>query len=496
MPRKRKKNNKIIGFLSIIFSIIVLIIFIYFLKILTPNIKNNISSTLTWNSKNQISQQTTKKTTYYIGKTIKYLEWKVKYEPKIWYFFYELIDTNWNIFWLRSKNYSLWDYQWQTIGIKGKVVSFYKDIPIIEVQELKSFLNENSTWANQKQTKNIYYFNRLWLIIDFWENTWYAAKLSGDEIKIYKNKIIFTSGSTNSWENNRLTSSTLLLTISPFYCQPGSNIYDCKTIYNQFVQLKFENFTSSNGIKYFKIPEVNQWFATNNFIWWYYITPKDNQTLYKLSNYIYPYDIDQLKNKLTDIVPDLCKNEYEKLYQITDFVIKTSWDNLIWIVNWLTEEGLKATCQINIQFENNLPITDLINFKVEKNQIENIKTKNSNVIKILTGDWLQTNFSHWFNVWVPTKNIAYKQQFEKTNLWIENLNCDYLVKIIYWKNSDKLDSDPDITINRCQSNLDTKSLEKLLWKNIIVKQVWKYYYIIKFKSNWEDIAKNIKIITN
>jgi hypothetical protein len=56
-----------------------------------------------------------------------------------------------------------------------------------------------------------------------------------------------------------------------------------------------------------------------------------------------------------------------------------------------------------------------------------------------------------------------------------------------------LDSDPDITIWQCQSPLSQQDLEKLLQK-VIVKQKGKYFYIIQYKPDWEQIAENIKIV--
>jgi len=68
---------------------------------------------------------------------------------------------------------------------------------------------------------------------------------------------------------------------------------------------------------------------TNSFIWGYYITPKNDKILYKISKYIYPYDIDLVKNQISENIRNICSSEDYSLSYINSFDIKTSGDNLI-----------------------------------------------------------------------------------------------------------------------------------------------------------------------
>jgi len=473
--RRRKKNkfNKIVLLFSILFSFIVLLFFVQFIKQHRYFFKKLVVHGGSWVYNSGVAQN--KNVNFYIWKIINFIEWTIYYKPVYWYYFFQLkSSTDWKFFWLRSDKYILSNYSWKLVKIKWKIVDFYWNTPIIYVNEL---ISENSissgyvdTWTNKKQ--NIYKVLQYWLTFNFDNQT-------GWKVDIQKNKIFVYF----SWDE--------VAEIDAFLCNTWSGLYNCKKIYNDFKNLNFENFVSSNGMKYFHISESDTWFTTNDFVWWYYITPKDSNILYKLSSYIFPYKIEKLKKDLLSIVWNVCKNEMSYLVNIKSLSIVSSWNNLVWILKWIDNNNENVICKIVIRFEWWIPIINLINYDFVKNSGF---SSNFEKIKVSSWSYIITNFTHGFNVKIPSKNVVYKQIFKKTDLWIENLNCDYRVLIVNWKDKGKLDTDPDIVVYRCKWDFSKQDLEKLLNDYIIVKWNSNYYYVIKYKSNYKYIAEGLEIV--
>ncbi len=473
MPRrKRKKNNKLLPIIiSLLTIIIVLIGGYFFIK------KYNTTKIIPKNL-----QQTTKvkHNDIYIWKKISNLTWKIKYKPIIGYFYYELIDNKWQIWGIKSNNFDISQFNWKEVSISWTIVDFYKDIPIIKINQVNPLDNTNyntqntETWDNKR---NIFYFPKYWLIFDFWTNTGYIVTITWEQLYVFY----------QSWDKLKK-----LLNIQTFLCNSKSNTNSCKQLNQQFKTLNFDYFISSNGMTFYHIPESPQWFTTTHYIRWYYITPFISKNkLFKITNFIFPYDTDKLKNQISEIAFQTCSSGNITLYKIKNISLVTSWNQILGKILWEDENGNNLECITEINFENSTPILKLLKITKKTNTSKEIKQEN--IVINTSENGITTTFKHGFNIFIPYKNIVYKQWFKNSNLWVQNLNCWYFIKIKNRKEKDNLDTDPDITIWQCETNLPKDNLQKLLWKDFIIKEKWKYYYIIKYKPNWKNIAENITI---
>lgn len=457
---RKKSNNSVI--ISLIISIIILIIGIYAIKNI-PDINNNNNNT---NISGNISNNWDN---YYIWDTI-IKQWEISSSQSIWLYTHILTTTEWNKIWLKSKNVDLTEFEWN-IQIKWTITDIKNDIPIVEVDEIMNIEDENIntelTWQEltwEELTPDTdFYFSEYGIYMDFQSNTWYTVQMDWNTINI------ISIDEAGSWET--------LLSISPFVCDETNNLQNCSSLQAKFESYKFENFTSTQWIKFYKIVETSRWTFFNDNLWGYNVVPKSDRSLISLSKYIYLFSKDDIKEKISSNIKNICKNDESSLITIDEFETFLENGNMAWNIVWKDENWNTLSCDIEIKPWKTIYINLIwIQNLWKDTSYEDTQTYNASSVVNLesqTNDSWETDpalankmkfeSTRWFVMYMPN-HLAFEGIVldPATDLSLGWLKCDYKINMIDYKNKDQLSTNPSVEVYLCSTQLDEDSIYKLL----------------------------------
>lgn len=549
----RKKNNKGSLIISIIFSACVLFLLIYFVKNSNftdnPTINNTVSEqTLTWDESLEGTglNEESSDSWYYIG--TKVIEsWIISWSTNLWLYTQVLILENWETLWLKSKMLDLSTYTWNvqirwTVDdiVQWQAIIEIEDIVNVDNAELVTDIPENNTGANddnkdeeeqdednEEKTedwtdeeivikgKPSYTYSEYWLKLDFKWSTNYYTEQSNWNINI-----IDTTIEGLTWDE-----TNTLISLSPFECEEWSPTKDCWLISQRFSL--FESTINSNWVKFYKKPETNTWFFTINQ-YWFYVVPKDDSILRTMSQFIIPADNNDLSSKIKSNIKTICTKWDLVMTKANNIELTTSWTNKIATISWVDKDSNKLLCKVKIIDWNTL-VTSVIslekisktdtviaetspNIVTIKEELKEIESQNNNTtiednpneeiniedIPVLnTNATMKISSSKWYTVYIPT-NAAYKWSFvsPSESFWIAWLKCDYKLSAIYYKNSDLLDSNPQLELFYCDTSLDWSAISGFLWsENLIYKEStdWTKKIIIRYTEGNRPAGDSINL---
>lgn len=261
------------------------------------------------------------KSSYFIAKDI--ISWDVTYtiwqDLKLQWEIWDVLgngilqftEDNGKIWTIKSKSLNLLNYQGKAI-IDGKIEwtnidgTFMLDITkIVQVVE-----NTNTNWLDNK-------FYNVWygLYIDIDDENYFVSYVSGEviikDVRIFK------------------PSAKIIMR----WCDDSDPIKDCQKIVNDGEKKRFDNFISSNGMKYYKM-EDGSWFLDDKNWRWYLIYSSSDQTMFYVSRFIYLLNRDYIRNKIEDSLATFCKDTENQLQSIDSFNIKYQNGNNFATLKW------------------------------------------------------------------------------------------------------------------------------------------------------------------
>lgn len=497
LQRKKKKNYKIIVIMLIIAAIITTIWWTIIIKIFK---ETNITTDNTNNSQ------------FFIWKEVN-IEWEITKSDNI-NLYTNILLLSWTNekIWLFSKDIDLSIYSWN-VQINWIVEDIKSWTPIIDVKDIivvtNEEINEELTWDTELTTWNNnnlqskFEFPKYWFSIDFSENTWYKVDI--DEEYIYITDSSFT-GTDLVWN--------AIMTISPTKCIIWDAIKDCNKLDTTFKSLWYQNFISSNGMKFYNIWESNSWFYNNWWLWWYYINTKYEKDLVKLSKYISPYTPNTIKAKISSNIPNTCSKKDIKIKETSEIKLNINEnEELIWDIVWFDINKNTINCKIQIKLWN--PITiKLISISSKNDWIvsswtntiiswESITNISTWVTSITTTTWSSINTwiystfksSQWFTMYIP-RTLSYRSAWMSwnTDLWISWLTCGYKINMISNKQKDQLMTNPSAEAYLCTSSEDDESLKSSAESNWYIYKKWETSwktFFIKYNSDTQKAIESI-----
>lgn len=465
MGRNKWKNKNSIV-ISLFISIIILIIWIYAIKNI-PDISNNTdnpSDNISWNISNDTEN-------YYIWDTI-IKQWEITSNQSIGLYTHILTTVEWNKIWLKSRSVDLTEFE-GNVQIKWEITDIKNNIPIVEVNEIMNVEDENTeiqlTWEEltweELAPDTDFYFSDYGIYMDFQGNTWYTVQMDWNTINV------ISLDESGSWET--------VLSISPFVCDETNNLQNCASLQEKFESYKFENFTSSQWIKFYKIVETSRRTFFNDNLWWYNVVPKSDRSLISLSKYIYLFSKDDIKEKISSNIKNICKNDESSLITIDEFETFLENGNMAWNIVWKDENWNTLSCDIEIKpwktiYINLIGIQNLWKDTSYENtqdyntsSVVNLETQDSSDNPELANK-MKFESARWFVMYMPN-HLAFEGMVldPATDLTLGWLKCDYKINMIDYKNKDQLSTNPAVEVYLCSTQLDDESIYKLLtMKNI------------------------------
>ena len=465
--RKKRKNNNIV---YIVVTIVLFVIWFIFYNIdWTKDIsQTTIKKVLSWTKYEDKLKEKNDDKKYYANSTISGT-WKlvlIPYNIKIWTKY--KLEFNWKTFFAKSDKYLLDDYSNANILFSWEIIWFSPDnTPVLNITNIENSNKEQVQDEEKQEDRKIYFHS---LVLDL---TWtdYLVYTGSDFILIYK-----TWTDLSWWKVN-------LLKVESFKCEKWNPLYDCEQLKEQAEKFGFKTFTSNNGIKFYSLPEVNQYMVLQDD-YGYNFFPL-SWDIYEISNlFSLKNEVKKAKFDLQETILNTCKTDKIALSWISKIV--ENWSN--YIVKWTDKFANDVVCKLSLQ-DGDVKVAKLISLDFSK-KIENTTWTILENNEIDESKYLIYK-SRWygFKLYMP-KAVKYKSILIKNSLWVSGLTCLQQTNIADWKTWTL--KDPELKVLYCKTKLDKESLDKLL-------ETKKDYYKIE-KVNWKtfiilykntDIAKKI-----
>ncbi|MBS8122549.1 hypothetical protein [Candidatus Vampirococcus lugosii] len=530
--KHNKKNNNFVILIAILIAFSALVSGIYMGKKSIDDIKNddndsNIDIYSGINNNNNNNNNTYNN--YYIGDSVN-MNGKITESKGMGRYLFSDIDENLNReILLRSDTQLLSKYMNENINIKGSVFDVNPGNYIINVNNIEinldNDLDENESDKNNKiEYPTQFSYLKDGLYIDFMGTTGFDVKKNDGVISIEEFDSEYLTGDNSEYltgnnseyltgdNSEYLTGDnidTSILKISPFVCDESSSTKNCDNIKNILTM----SFINRNGIEFYKFSEINQWIFFNEDNWGYYVNPRSEQDLIDISGYINIYDSEKLKQDITKNIKNICKNNNYVIEVVDQIEIKDLVGDTSASIIGKDKNLNKYECNININFGESL-IIDLEQIKLinSKENVDNDSTEISSGSKneenlqgendgagtyeVDNPDTQVFESNRGFNVELPSSMIYYAEVISDENLTINGLNCNYKINASVWQNQDYLETNPDIEIFLCQTELDGRTINQLIGsRNLIYKKgiVSEKNFLIRYREDYLDIANSIKI---
>lgn len=140
-----------------------------------------------------------------------------------------------------------------------------------------------------------------------------------------------------------------VLKMSMWRCDKNNPDKDCQKIVNDGEKNKFDNFISSNGLKYYKMEDWS-WFLDDKNGRWYLIYTSNDQTMFYITKFVYLLDREYIRNSIENRLSNLCTDTENQLQSIDSFDIRYQNNNNFAIIRWPSVwwSGVNLQCEILI----------------------------------------------------------------------------------------------------------------------------------------------------
>lgn len=137
------------------------------------------------------------------------------------------------------------------------------------------------------------------------------------------------------------------ITLSYFTCQKNDPLKDCQQI---IASAKAgDQFTSTQGITFYKMAEAGKWFAANDSIGYMVDVPKD-AFFYKASSYLFSINTKYIQSLISKEAAIYCYNATSKLSAITNQTTTVKGNTWTTVVEGTDTDGKKVTCTLDTTF--------------------------------------------------------------------------------------------------------------------------------------------------
>lgn len=401
---------------------------------------------------------------------------------------------------LKSSIVSLSSYAWE-VRIQGTIIDVIDDeLIVLNVLAVDVIQTDADPLTGEAMTDRWIYNAGAWL---HFPNAMFTNY-----------RIVNSSARTITIQNIQTQETT---EIKYFVCKADNSDSDCSKLTDLFEQTAEKQFTTIDGITYYKQSEVNSWFMTNNNKIGYFINDASEIDVTNISRYIVVPNTSSVDTYLVPYIKDICQNTTYNLQTNED--IQVAYENWKFIakVSWLTNDETSAECLINIDFSNSQggtlaqfdiseqsseetpeeSIDDGQDSEDESNQQANTAdvkfTYDPNVEQFAIDTQkpfiFTSNRGH--TVSFPTQNIAFGQVELQEDVALSEMGCYAQQNVVSYPNKDMLETNPSIQIFECAQ----PGNEIVLGQQYIrIDLTDKVFFIKLLDSAWIDFANNISIV--
>lgn len=409
---------------------------------------------------------------YKIGQVVE-LSWTMFSDWDLISYTHSIHTFDGDILWLKSRNLNLNDYQWK-VEIKWTIEKLVGDIFIVEVNNVSWEVVLENTWVSSTWK----YISEAWIFFD--QNFFNSYSIED----IANGKIIVKNLDSNQ-----------IIIVSYFKCNTFNPDQNCRSLNETFSQTSEKDFTTSNGISFYKLQSVSSWYFANDNLLWYFINDVPETEIMKLSDYIILPNKNYVSDNIMPNISDICNKWFLKLEKSSSYEIKLENNVVIVLVKW-TYQTWSVSCKIIIDPLSPLKAT-LQDIKLDETQTavatqwtvlnRDPKVKQFPINLAKTTEFVSS--TRWYKIIFPSRNISFastnvEQDFGQ--LWV---SCFTQMNVVSYPNKENLQTNPAIKFYECNIKKWFQESDQ-----IILKKLWDRNFVVEIVDPaWIEFTNNLVI---
>lgn len=363
------------------------------------------------------------------------------------------------------------------VEIQGTIVSIEKILPIVQVSNIKVIQSDMFSFDIKKDFSTLLVNKGLYII--------FADSSS-------------TIAQTQSWIDIKNTAQKTLASIEIFDCQLAIAEKNCKKLIQSYVQSGYENFSSSNGDVYYRLPNQNIWFiSSSDQKQWYRFNVQDEKTMITLSQSFQFLNKDFFIRLISNDISKICFDRSDSMQTLDKLDLKYVDKKFTARLVGKDLNQSVVACNIAINespkgFDVRMTSFQWADLTNTQDIVNTTQAPDMNNVLVYQARGYQIIF--------PSKDIIFQTFFSQEDFGILWLNCDRKINVIAGKNKKLADENPqyiklnsliEIFICNAESSqgLQNISNDKLLYKTINDK----HFFIRINNSDWKSFAQSITI---
>lgn len=421
------------------------------------------------------------------------ITWSLLNNGDVRYYPYTMDTQEYWIVWLKSKTINLSAYQWN-VEIVWTVVWYNEDSIIVEAESISLLLDQEAdVETGADQTNAVYLRNAgMYLPESFFEK----YTLSNNQSK---NNLSFSDAEWVSYAVNY------------FECSTKGSDTDCNKLKETF-SWSPRSFTISNGMTFYKLAEVDSWFAANDWLFWYFFNDMPESVVIQLTKDIIFPTIKSVEQEVVPQLTKICTDGIQRLWSVDEYTLYIKSASLHLDVSGMVGSQ-KATCDVVIDYAQPqkalLTQFDIQDTTDETQDEEDPDTASQNekpaeVVKrespfdpnveqfpINLEKPFVFNSNRDHSITFPSMNISFAGENVDTDLWFPGTRCYAQINVVSYPNKDLLKTQPSIILYEC-SRVATDSAFPTEYIAYPVVE-WKTFVIHVVDGSRREFANNITI---
>lgn len=415
----------------------------------------------------------------------------------------------WEI-WLKSKNLILNNYS-DNVYFEWVVERIYHDMPIVLVTTIYNLENDESestgdtleTWDNEEiQVK---YLPNLWLYF-------------GEEF--FKQYSLLNDGDWSILKIKNLETN-IISSINYFKCDKASQSSEnCEYLNNLYATASSSKLVDKYGVSYYKDPEVNSWFFSNDSMFGYKINDEDESLVRNLSTLMVVVNKNFVEKNVLSNVWSLCKVDHSSIEKVEKSELSYKNSNFYYLVEWLDSSKNKINCELKVDPTLTL-FAQVVSVNIEENKEDAEKHKedswNTSTWVDTQGKWedlepekqayirdsdveqfpinlektLTFTSSRGHSFIFPSSKIAYQWRSSSENFWQVWVNCFSAMNVVKYEDKELVETQWNVVIYECNVKDSFDDSDKTL----IYRNVGDKHFVIQINDPARvDFANNIEIV--
>ena len=432
--------------------------------------------------------------------------WSIKNDGDMVNYTHSYTSDEYWIIWLKSSKLNLNNFS-QDVYFEWIVEKISHEIPIVNVTKIYEITEDEqeftwddaTTWENAEISNK--YLPKLWLYFGekFFEKYTLVNEWDGSSLKI------------KNLETN------VIYTINYFKCNTSNNSENCNYLNNFYSQSSSNKLVDKYWVNYYKDPEVNSRFLSNDSTFGFKINDVDETFVKDLSTLMTVVNKNFAEKNVLSNAKSLCTINHSSIENInkSEFIYKDS--NFFYNIEWTESNNNIITCSLKInpalssyaQIDN----IEVINNEEWKNNEwtgetkEPEKTDNDEKwnepaptysrdtdveqFPINLDKKLTFTSSRWHSFVFPSSNLAYQWVNVSEDFWQVGVNCFSAMNVVKYADKELVETQGNVVIYECKVKNTFDDSDKTL----IYKKVWDKDFVIKINDPARvNFANNIEIV--